>query len=200
MKKKLIKYIDLILKNEYYTNHGPLTKKIEKMLENESDFKNAITVSNYIISILMVAELFSDKQKFYSDRNIMSKKAIDLLKKKLKYSNQKDKNTINFLSPKKKHSIFEKNNVYLCNRISQIKKNEDKNSISIFNLENNVNDNYTYTGSVIFLNDQFKAEKLRNIRSSYGIRKEFSVYRTCNGRFSEFQSAIYLSNLDSKNN
>jgi len=51
-------------------------------------------------------------------------------------------------------------------------------------------------GGCITTNDDAIAEKLRNIRSSYGARKSVEVYRTSNGRMSEAQAAIGLFNLE----
>lgn len=50
-------------------------------------------------------------------------------------------------------------------------------------------------GGVITTNDVLLAEKMRNIRSSYGVRKKIDVYRTANGRMSEAQAAIGLISL-----
>ena len=50
-------------------------------------------------------------------------------------------------------------------------------------------------GGCITTNNDDLAEKLRNIRSSYGIRAEVPVRRTANGRMSEAQAAIGLLSL-----
>lgn len=45
-------------------------------------------------------------------------------------------------------------------------------------------------GGCITTNNSELADRLRNIRSSYGVQKKVSVNRTTNGRMSEFQAAI----------
>jgi len=49
-------------------------------------------------------------------------------------------------------------------------------------------------GCITTDNDEL-AHKMRNIRSSYGVTELKNVYRTCNGRFSEFQAALALYSL-----
>jgi len=51
-------------------------------------------------------------------------------------------------------------------------------------------------GGCITTNDNDLAERLRNIRSSYGARLPVSVKRTANGRMSEAQAAIALMSLE----
>ena len=51
-------------------------------------------------------------------------------------------------------------------------------------------------GGVICTNDDDIAEKLRNIRSSYGVRKVVPIPYTGNGRMSEAQAAMALLSLD----
>lgn len=50
-------------------------------------------------------------------------------------------------------------------------------------------------GGCITTNDDELAERLRNIRSSYGIRHPVEVFRTANGRMSEAQAAMALMGL-----
>lgn len=54
----------------------------------------------------------------------------------------------------------------------------------------------TGEGGCITTDDDDFAERLRNIRSSYGVRAQIKVYRTANGRMSEAQAAIGLLNLE----
>lgn len=51
-------------------------------------------------------------------------------------------------------------------------------------------------GGCIATDDDELAERLRNIRSSYGVRAPRAVYRTANGRMSEAQAGIGLLSLD----
>jgi len=51
-------------------------------------------------------------------------------------------------------------------------------------------------GGCIATDDDELAERLRNIRSSYGVRAPRPVYRTANGRMSEAQAGIGLLSLD----
>lgn len=53
----------------------------------------------------------------------------------------------------------------------------------------------TGEGGCITTNDNDLADRLRNIRSSYGIRKVISVKRTANGRMSEAQAALGILSL-----
>jgi dTDP-4-amino-4,6-dideoxygalactose transaminase len=54
----------------------------------------------------------------------------------------------------------------------------------------------TTEGGCITTNQDDLAERLRNIRSSYGVREVVNVDRTANGRMSEAQAAIGLLSLD----
>ncbi len=54
----------------------------------------------------------------------------------------------------------------------------------------------TTEGGCITTNEDDVAERLRNIRSSYGVRTVVHVDRTANGRMSEAQAAIGLLSLD----
>ena len=51
-------------------------------------------------------------------------------------------------------------------------------------------------GGCITTSDGALAEKLRNIRSSYGIGEKVDVVKTANGRMSEFQAAMALLSLE----
>jgi dTDP-4-amino-4,6-dideoxygalactose transaminase len=51
-------------------------------------------------------------------------------------------------------------------------------------------------GGCIATNDNILADRLRNIRSSYGVKKITPVAKTANGRISEFQAAIALMSLE----
>jgi dTDP-4-amino-4,6-dideoxygalactose transaminase len=51
-------------------------------------------------------------------------------------------------------------------------------------------------GGCISTNDDILAERLRNIRSSYGVRQPVGVCRTANGRMSEAQAALALLSLE----
>lgn len=51
-------------------------------------------------------------------------------------------------------------------------------------------------GGCIATNNANLADKLRNIRSSYGVTKKVSVVKTSNGRMSEFQAALALMSLN----
>lgn len=51
-------------------------------------------------------------------------------------------------------------------------------------------------GGCISTNNDELAEKLRNIRSSYGVRRPVEVTKTANGRMSEAQAAMALMNLE----
>lgn len=51
-------------------------------------------------------------------------------------------------------------------------------------------------GGCVTTNDDALAERLRNIRSSYGVRRAVEVFRTANGRMSEAQAAMALLSLE----
>ena len=55
----------------------------------------------------------------------------------------------------------------------------------------------TAEGGCISTNDRALAERMRNIRSSYGINRRVKVNRTTNARMSEMQAALGLMSLDS---
>ncbi|UHL65279.1 aminotransferase class I/II-fold pyridoxal phosphate-dependent enzyme [Paralcaligenes sp. KSB-10] len=63
-----------------------------------------------------------------------------------------------------------------------------------FNATNILN---TTEGGCIATSDDLLAERLRNIRSSYGVRQVIPVSRTANGRMSEAQAAMGLLSLKS---
>jgi len=50
-------------------------------------------------------------------------------------------------------------------------------------------------GGAVLTNDDEFADAIRNVRSSYGLRKQVSVPATVNGRFSELQAALGLVSL-----
>lgn len=54
-------------------------------------------------------------------------------------------------------------------------------------------------GGCICTNDDELADRLRNIRSSYGVEKKVDVAKTSNGRMSEAQAAIALMSLEDFN-
>ncbi|WP_114990354.1 DegT/DnrJ/EryC1/StrS aminotransferase family protein [Synechococcus sp. UW179A] len=54
----------------------------------------------------------------------------------------------------------------------------------------------TTEGGCITTNNKDLAHKLRNIRSSYGVRKKTNVLRTTNARMSEMQAAIGIISLE----
>ena len=190
--KNLKFYLNQILDNEYYTNYGPLSKKMDMYLEKKTGFKNVISVSNYVIAIMMVMELFQNKKNFYFDNQTCPEVLKNFKSKKFKILKQITSSSINFCFLDKKK--ISKKDILISN--APIKSDKRiRNNIAICNLEYFKKKNYIFTGSIIFTNNDYLAEKLRNIRSSYGSNKIINVYRTINGRFSELQSALYLSKI-----
>ena len=189
--------LNLIFKNEYYTNHGPLAKEMEMYLIKKTGFKNAVSVSNYVIAILMVIELFKNKKNLYFEMKNCPKVLKNFVTTNLKILNKPSDKSINFLTYRNKKKITKKS-VYISNKL--LKNNiHFADILNICNLEFYNTKNYIFTGSIIFTNNDILAEKLRNIRSSYGTNKTVEVYRTSNGRFSEFQAAFFLSKFSKIN-
>ena len=214
-----------IFSSNSYTNHGIYLQEFESKLEAYCGVNNVICVTNATIGLIMLLEALEIKGEilipnFTFIATLQSTKWVDL-KAKFVDINLSTHHIDTKLLEK---SITKKTNALLnvnlwggfsdINQITKITKKFDLNllhdSAQAFGSKSNNKSQYDYPhvysfhatkilssgeGGCIVTNDNNLAEKLRNIRSSYGVRSFMNVYRTSNGRMSEAQAAIGLFNL-----
>jgi hypothetical protein len=197
-----------VYKNRYFTNHGPLAQKFELEAEALFSVKNAVATMNYTLAFLMAISGISKggkvgilsgcpKEVFQA----IAMTPVDFREvgpEELKEGRLLDYEILvinsEFLCKKYKDffgSLIQKRVALIvaCESISAgCKKTHVEDSVRVVKL----GDSSLVQGGVIGTNDDDLSEKFRNIRSSYGIRKTEKVIATCNGRFSEVQSAIGL--------
>ena len=200
-----------VYKNRYFTNHGPLTQKFENELEAFLNVRNAITVMNNTLAILIaisgpysgkkVAVLSGCEKDVLDAVNISN---VDFVNTTIDTLAIESLSSISMLvvssnTLTKDNSVFLKGleekgiTVIICYlSISDFHYHENfENAISVYSLGSGT----LVQGGIITTNDDNFAEIFRNIRSSYGARQAIKVKATCNGRFSEIQAGIGLNIL-----
>jgi dTDP-4-amino-4,6-dideoxygalactose transaminase len=215
-----------IFERQYYTNHGPLAKEFEHQLEFFFDVRNAVTMSNSSIAIMIsvkalglkgkiIVPNFGESLVFNSiiwsglepvycevDTNLQLKIdslfSVDLegVSAILAIHNFGDAVDINFLenfSNKNKLKLIFISSDAFGQKYDQIRfGNFGDLEIFSFNEKHIIN---AANGAVVTTNNNLLAEKLRNIRSSYGTRESVDIPFTGNGRLSEIQAGMGLLSL-----
>ena len=215
--KSLIKNL---IESEWYTNQGPLLNDFEAKLESVSNFENAICCTNFQISLIMTLECLKTANSVYN----FFGKVSNILNNSINWCNIDKLFYVDFLSQIKHPDILviHSNDLVLINiedlKVFQniiiiedcISSNEKKllskriillkkilTSCNLFYIQNFNKDSnlYALDASCIYSNSRIYSEKLRNIRSSYGVRVLVDVDKTANGRVSEIQALYGLESL-----
>ena len=216
--KKNNELIDLIFERQYYTNHGPELQELEKNLETSSINYNFLGLSNYTISFLIAILAINKGGKILipSILDAEIKQAVDFKKLNYRICDVDSKyglininydqlegietiiinNTLGFSLNLKEivKKISSKVNLIILSKYSfgvNTKSLLNSNILicEIFDCKFYENDDQSY-GSIIRINNSEIAERIRNIRSSYGSREKVNIPYTGNGRMSEIQAGL----------
>jgi len=185
MKNKSKNIISSVIKNGYYSNHGPLAQELEKYLETK--FKmNCVTYAS--IELLIVAiwdELSISQFTFY---NSVDQRFVYQLIKFLRglETAQIFTNCSQIVSKKMVNDIKTKHLKILC----EAQTTEGK-LVKVVDLSRPA-DHYWVNGAAAVSFDDVALEKLRWSRSSYGRQADAIINIAANGRFSELQASAIL--------
>jgi dTDP-4-amino-4,6-dideoxygalactose transaminase len=217
--KEIDELIDIIFEREYYTNHGPELQKLERNLESYYTHDNVLGLSNYTIAFLIAILATNKKGKIMipSILDASIKQAIDF--KNLDYTTSSVDSSYGLINLKS-NDLQNIGTIIINNTLgfsvdidSIIKKIQNRNInlvilskygfgrilkrnvdygilvCEIFDFNFSTYNQKSY-GSIIRINDSEIAEKIRNIRSSYGSREKVEIPYTGNGRMSEMQAGL----------
>ena len=194
--------------NRYFSNHGPLAKKFESEIEVFLNVRNAVTVTNNALAILIAISgldkgdrvaILKECEKDIFDAAKMSN--VDFLNTTIENFVNKPLTGIGMVvvsssTLTKDYFTFFKDliekevKVIIC--YSSISNFYDHINIEGVISVCSLGSGGLVQGGIIATNNDTFAEIFRNIRSSYGARKVLKVKATCNGRFSEIQAGIGL--------
>ena len=216
--KKNNELIDLIFERQYYTNHGPELQKLENDLETSANNYNYLGLSNYTISFLIAILAINNEGKILipSILDAEIKQAVDFKKLNYRICDVNSKYgliNINYDQLEDIETIIINNTLGFSLNLEEIvKKISPKVNLIILSkygfgidtkplLNSNIliceifdckfykNYDQSY-GSIIRINNSKIAERIRNIRSSYGSREKVNIPYTGNGRMSEIQAGL----------
>jgi hypothetical protein len=203
--------IEKIYQTRYFTNHGPLAQQFEGEVESLLNLRNAISVMNNALAVLVaisgsyrggkVGVLSSCDQDVFAAINMTDIDFIRLMTDDFTAANESDFDMLVVPS----YTLTKENcdyfiglvklgvTVIICyGSITDFGSHEVvEGSLSIFTLGIGT----LVQGGIIGTNNDSLAETFRNIRSSYGVRNVRKVKATCNGRFSEIQAGLGLGLL-----
>ena len=163
-REKVEEAISNIIDRQYYTNHGPLTQKLEKFLEEYLHTKNALVITNLHIGLIVSIKVLG-LQKINGvkiERDIY--KALHWAGVGL---DNRDQNYLVRVGLPLQDYLLSTNKAQLILG-SMIE------------------------GAVIRTDNDNIAETIRNMRASYGSKKKVPIPLASYGRFSEVQAALCL--------
>lgn len=225
--------IDAIFERQYYTNHGPELKLLEKELECYYPENEVLGLASYDIAFLISLVGLNASQRVVVPSLIEKSifQALTFMKEELEVvsvdpltgildlesfedNNAKNISTIiisnlfgNTIDYQDLYNQANKQNasVIILSRDgfgapTSFKWKSDVTIIEIFDFSKSSMINGD-VGAGLRTNNRVLAEKLRNIRSSYGARSKMKIPFTGNGRMSEIQAGLIrvsLSNLQER--
>lgn len=218
--EKINTLIDTIFERQYYTNHGPELVQLESKIEEFFHEKSAVLgLSNVDISFLISLVSLNVKKNILvpSILPTFAIQAFNLLNINPIFL-PVDRHTGLINIDNINSELLNKSNVLMVvnllslsidyNKLSKLLKSKEirviilsidsfgqdyyksnNDFIEIFSLHESTIINGS-DGALIRTNNKDLAEKIRNIRSSYGVRKKVNIPFTGNGRMSEIQAGL----------
>lgn len=209
--------IQAIYRNQYFTNHGPLTKQLEDHLAQETGMPHIVAVGHFSLALLITLAALENTGTVLTDATLqqVAESATRLLGLSLETFPppveldlpRTASDLCCILATEASLSSASETQVYQSASpapwvlISDLKSTNLKNEglpdslIRIIPLdpENSTQAAAIATSSLTF------ADRCRNIRSSYGAPRKTPVIATCNGRISEFQAGMAVLSLLQRN-
>lgn len=203
--------VEQIYRSGYFTNHGPLAKKLEETLQDYFSISNAVVVSNESLAVIMAlagldlagrVEIMGDCPDYLfqavSRPGLVPSRAHA---------------TVVASAPSILFALLPVENLLSTDLANQARRRGVRlvcfqswqpasrlliaDAVTIVKLGGSTDVPSAHCAAIL-TSDEFLAEKYRNIRSSYGVRKLVEVRATANGRVSEFQAGLallFLQNL-----
>lgn len=212
--------VDAIFNRQYYTNHGPELKNLELELENKFGGDAVLGMSNTDIALLIGLVAMNVKKQVIVPSVVPSfvLQALQLLNIKPQFAPVSSTTGIIDLDKIQQSNIDDSTAIVIINLWSMtidyeklektaaslqipliilsldsfgqnLFKANRSNFIEIFTFHESTFINGT-DGACVRTNDKILAEKIRNIRSSYGAREKVKIPFTGNGRMSEIQAGL----------
>jgi hypothetical protein len=203
--EQIEKSLTELFDRQWYTNHGVLAQQFEAALEQWLGVKNAVCVVNPAIGLTMALECLRINKIHVLSPNLdqhahnalqWANVTIDEKEQHAALLNAHHLNDFTTL----RHQIHvinacgNKTPVNTINKIKSLSKPDQSRWLTVFSFEQSDCIQAQGAGCIATPCDH-TAELLRNIRSSYGVRKALQVVKTANGRMSEAQAAFGLSSL-----
>lgn len=205
-----------LFEREWYTNHGPLVQEFEKKLQDYFSIENAVCINNSGIALTMAIEVLQldGSVKIYGEEsvNILNglywsginrfsgkEKVSSILTSEIngedimvvfKEASEKNCSLILDLTQHSTVGYFRKVSAFFAD----IEKACNIPVLAVLSFDKGCAIE-AHGAACIVTNGMVIAERLRNIRSSYGVRQQMSVVKTANGRMSEAQAAFGLVSI-----
>jgi len=203
--EQIEKSLTEIFDRQWYTNHGVLARQFEAALEQWLGVENVICVVNPAIGMIIALESLRINNVHVLSPNLdqytlnalqWTNIKIDEKEQYAALLNARNLNDFTTL----RHQIHvinacgNKTPINTINKIKSMNIPDQSRWLTVFSFEQS--DCIQAQGAgCIATPCNHTAELLRNIRSSYGVRKALQVVKTANGRMSEAQAAFGLSSL-----
>ncbi|MBU2875710.1 DegT/DnrJ/EryC1/StrS family aminotransferase [Marinobacter salexigens] len=202
--------VNEILKNQYFTNHGPLARALEAKLSGWFGVRNAVLVGSVELALLVSLIAMRKegqrrlvcKSQDYSSRlmhmGALCGLEVCAIKEMKMYSEESDvfyraiqsSGVDQFLGGSNGHTVITE----VCSSWWRFSPSVGK--FASYPMPLILPLPTEGGGSVLLFDSDEDAERARNVRSSYGITKPVSVFVTCNGRYSEAQAGAVLNFLN----
>lgn len=203
------KVVSDILTNRYFTNHGPLARALEQTLEEHMGARHAVLVGSLELGLLVALIALRTRQH----------------SRLVYYPGDEDPCLVHVgaFSGLSIHALDTTDSVVQDTDVlyRTLREERDLNCASVgqgqqqlvvhypdwssARPEQGISDGFPepvllelptrHGGAVLLFNSDELAERARNVRSSYGVRKQVPVFVTCNGRYSEAQAGTVLDYL-----
>lgn len=207
--------VEMIYRSGYFTNHGPLAQKLEKVLQDYFSISNAVVVSNESLAVIMAlagldltgrVEITGDCPDYLVQA--ASRAGMEVAHAPATAAGAAPTVHFMFLPPEPfspagptEQSKRNGGQLVLFHSGWPVHRPLVTEAITIVVLGGRTVSPSAHCAAIL-TSDDVLAEKYRNIRSSYGVRKPVDVRATANGRVSEFQAGmalLFLQNLEAKN-
>ncbi|MDX1668823.1 MAG: DegT/DnrJ/EryC1/StrS family aminotransferase [Limnobacter sp.] len=167
-----------LFERQWYTNHGVLARRFEHELEQSLGVQHAVCVVNPAIGLAMALECFRGGALLLKPAQLQATAHNTGQACVLDATHLAD-------WPDVQHHVHV---------LKQQRAQPDPPWLAVFSFENHHEVNAQGAACIATQCDH-TAELLRNIRSSYGVRKPCEVVKTANGRMSEAQAAFGVVSL-----
>lgn len=177
-----------LFERQWYTNQGPLTRELEDQIQAFFSVRNAVCVVNPAIGLAMALEMVSADDARVVFNTASHVENMPGAAKALQEACEPGVTLVIDCTGLNEHELYQWMKALP-------RRAEQGRWIALLPMDRKSCMN-AQGGACLVTEDDELAEVLRNIRSSYGVRRAVPVMKTANGRMSEAQAAFGLIALN----